>query len=188
MAELTPFQTIGPFFHIAFDRTGETTLASGDVPGVRVRVEGTVRDGAGDPVADALVELWQADSQGVYIHEGDTAPADPRGSFHGFARVGTDDRGRFAFETVKPGPVPDAAGDDRRQAPHVLVSIFARGILSRLVTRMYFDDEPANADDAILGLVPPHRRRSLIAGKASDGTYRFDIVLQGEHETVFFDV
>jgi protocatechuate 3,4-dioxygenase alpha subunit len=131
------------------------------------------------------VEIWQADASGRYRH-----PDDPRGGareprFDGFGRVHTDAAGRFAFETVKPGPVP---GSGRPQAPHLVVGLFARGLLARLVTRIYFDDEASNAGDPVLACVPPDRRPTLIAASRGDGAYRFDIALQGPNETVFFDV
>jgi protocatechuate 3,4-dioxygenase, alpha subunit len=183
---LTPSQTVGPFFHGGLECPDAATLASDQTLGTRVRIEGTVRDGAGDPVTDAVVEIWQANAAGRYQHPDDRreVPLDP--SFDGFGRCATDDGGRFAFATIKPGAVPGPNGS--AQAPHLLVSVLARGLLTRLITRLYFDDEQANATDPVLALVPHDRRRTIIATRAGDGQYRFEIVLQGERETVFFDV
>jgi protocatechuate 3,4-dioxygenase, alpha subunit len=172
MPGLTPWQTLGPFFHGALPFEKGPILAGG---GPGVIIEGTMRDGAGAPVADGLVETWQADAAGRY--------ADP--AFDGFGRAATDGEGRFALQTVKPGAV--AGPDGRLQAPHLVMGVLARGLLTRLVTRLYFEDE-ANAQDPILALVPPARRPTLIARRAAEGRYRFDIVLQGDGETVFFDV
>ena len=135
---------------------------------------------------DALVETWQADGNGRYRHPDDrrAQPVDPTFSGYGWAHTRAD--GGFTFETIKPGRVPGPDGGE--QAPHVLVSVMARGILTRFVTRMYFEDEASNAQDAILALVPEARRQTLIARRSGEGRYRFDLVMQGPGETVFFDV
>jgi protocatechuate 3,4-dioxygenase alpha subunit len=159
--------------------------------GRHITIEGVVLDSAAVPLPDALIELWQADASGRYRDAssdkrqamGDTAADD---EFYGFGRVATDDRGRFLFRTVMPGRVP--APDGRLQAPHIAVGVLARGILTRLVTRIYFEAEPSNADDVVLSLVPAERRVTLIAKRKGDVGYCFDIVLQGSGETVFFDV
>ena len=148
-------------------------------------IRGRLTDGSGEAVPDGVIETWQADPDGRFAH-----PADGDGgatTFRGFGRCPTDDDGRFAILTLKPGVVPDAAGAP--QAPHIDVTIFARGLLKALVTRCYFDDEAeANAADAVLrSVADPLRRATLVAERTDDG-YRFDIVLQGEDETVFFDV
>ena len=183
----TPFQTIGPFFSFALDfRDGEKLTVDGTT-GTPIVVSGTVLDGAGAPIPDALIEIWQANAAGRYHHPDDRrdAPAlDP--AFDGFGRAGTDDAGRFAFATIKPGRVPGPSG--RLQAPHILVSVLGRGILTRLVTRLYFEDAAANADDPILAMVPEARRSTLVARLETPGRYRFNIVIQGDNETVFFDV
>jgi len=163
-------------------------LVTSETQGQRIRVEGRVYDGEGVPVADAMVEIWQANAFGRYHHPDDDrdAPLDPE--FTGFGRSGTDTEGRFWFETIRPGPVPfDHA---RSQAPHISVTIFARGLLNHLFTRVYFADEPANENDPILHQVPPERRGTLLATHSDDGptaVYRFDIILQGPGETVFFN-
>ncbi len=194
---LTPSQTVGPFFH-GLLRAGLNVLVTTETEGQRIRVEGHVHDGDGAPIDDAMVEIWQANAHGRYRHPADqgTAPLDP--AFIGFGRSGTDAAGFFWFETIKPGPVPfDARNSDARnsearnvQAPHVNVIVTARGLLDHLLTRLYFDDEAANAQDPILRLVPEERRQTLLARKTEAGDriiYRFDLVLQGEQETVFFD-
>jgi protocatechuate 3,4-dioxygenase alpha subunit len=186
MAELTPFQTVGPFFAICLSEPGCARIATEDAVGRRITIEGTVRDGAGAVVPDSLVEIWQANAAGRYAHPADhqAKPIDP--NFSGYGRAPTDDDGRFVIETVMPGRVPGP--DDTQQAPHLLLGILARGILTRLVTRVYFDDEPSTQEDPILSLVPPERRATLIAQHTGNDRYRFDLRLQGDGETVFFDV
>lgn len=186
MLPLTPFQTVGPFFAILVPEQGRVSLASPDAPGERILVNGTVRDGTGRPVPDALIEVWQANAAGRCNHPDDARTAGPDSAFDGFGRVHTDGAGGFSVETIKPGPVPGPG--DRPQAPHLLVGLFARGLLTRLVTRIYFDDEPANRDDPILAAVAPDRRPTLVAAHAGEGRYTHTLVLQGPGETVFFDV
>lgn len=181
----TPSQTVGPFFALLVPTRGRLRLRGDGAPGAPIVVEGCVRDGEGRPVPDALLEIWQADAAGRCNHPEDPRRAGPNPSFTGFGQVHTDADGCFAVETVKPGRVP---GPGRLQAPHLLVGLFARGLLARLVTRLYFDDEPSNAGDPIIERVPPDRRPTLVAASRGDGAYRFDIALQGPHETVFFDV
>ena len=182
----TPFQTVGPFFDFALVSAGGGTLSGAATLGTRIMIDGHVLDGAGAPISDALVEIWQANAAGRYHHPDDTRsdPLDP--SFDGFGRMPPDAQGHFVFETVKPGRVPAPGG--RWQAPHILVSLLARGILTRYVTRLYFEDDPALGEDPILALVPPARRHTLIARRSGDRSYRFDIVVQGQNETVFFEV
>ena len=186
MAELTPFQTVGPFFAICLSKEGRAHLATEKSLGRHITIGGTVRDGANAVVPDALIEIWQANAAGRYAHPDDhrATPLDPH--FTGYGRAPTDDEGRFSIATVMPGSVPGP--DDTMQAPHLLLSVLARGVLTRLVTRVYFEDEPSNADDPILALVPARRRDTLIAKHEGDDRYRFDLVLQGDGETVFFDV
>ena len=181
----TPSQTVGPFFAILVPQRGHLRLRGDGTPGVPIRVAGAVRDGTGRGVPDALIEIWQADAAGRCNHPADPRHDGPNPSFSGFGRVHTDADGGFSIETIRPGPVP---GPGRRQAPHLLVGLFARGLLARLVTRIYFDDEPSNAGDPVLDRVPPDRRPTLIAARRGGGDYRFDIALQGPDETVFFDV
>jgi protocatechuate 3,4-dioxygenase alpha subunit len=186
---VTPTQTIGPFFSPALLRDVMNVLTTDSTAGQRIRIEGRVFDGAGNVVPDALIEIWQANSYGRFNHPRDRRdlPLDPE--FGGFGRSGTDDDGVFWFETIKPGPVPFQG--DRMQAPHLSVTIHARGMLNHAQTRLYFEDEAANATDPILALVPTGRRGTLIASRHdADGavTYRLDIVLQGRGETVFFNI
>jgi len=186
---LTTSQTVGPFFAPALLREDarRNVLATDQTTGERVRIEGIVYDGDGAPVPDALVEIWQANAAGRYNHPADTRPLPLDPTFTGFGRAGTDDDGRFWFETVKPGRVPFR--DGRMQAPHIVVTVFARGLLNHTVTRLYFADEPDTADDPVLALVPVERRETLIARPAGEGgLYRFDIVLQGRGETAFFNL
>lgn len=186
----TPSQTIGPFFHRALLREGMNDLTAAGAAGKRITIEGRVLDGDNTPVSDALIEIWQANTAGRYDHPEDRQdkPIDP--NFHGFGRIGTDEEGRFRFRTVKPGPVPGNGGT--QQAPHINVSIFARGLLKRLVTRIYFPDEPLNANDPVLNAIGEASRRATllahVTAVAPEPTFRFDIVLQGVNETVFFDV
>lgn len=179
--EPTPSQTIGPFFHYALVDEDRTHLMAPDLPSA-IKIEGTVYDGAGEPVTDAMVEIWQADEEGRYAQTGE--------GFTGFGRCATDGEGRFRFVTVKPGSVAGPDGD-ARQAPHVAVSIFARGLLKRLVTRIYFpDEEETNASDPVLASIEdPSRRSTLVARvEGRPGEYRFDVHLQGDRQTAFLDV
>jgi len=164
---------------------GTDCLVTGATEGERISIVGEVIAGDGAPVDDGLVEIWQADARGRYHHPDDPnhGMADP--SFIGFGRAATARGGSFSFQTIKPGCAPGPVGG--MQAPHVMVSVMARGVMSRCWTRMYFEDELLNATDPILRLVPPERRHTLIASRVNDGDYRFNIVLQGENETVFFD-
>ena len=183
---VTPSQTVGPFLRIGLDWLNTADIGA-DVPGERVIIEGRVLDADGEPVPDALLEFWQADTEGAYGDAEQRTGATP-GSFRGFGRVPTDDRGGFRVTTVKPGRV--RAPDGTLQAPHIVVTIFMRGLLRHLVSRIYFPDEATNADDMVLKLVPPERRRTLIARRAEAGEARltWNVVLQGGDETVFFDV
>ncbi len=186
MPGLTPFQTLGPFFDFGLVIPNGEVVAAASAAGRHVTIEGVVRDSAGSPLPDALIEIWQADASGRYRNPSDPGSGSTDPAFDGFGRVATDAEGRFLFKTVVPGRVPGADGS--LQAPHVAVGVLARGILTRLVTRMYFEDEPSNAEDAVLSLVLPSRRETLFAKPAGSDRYRFDIQLQGSGETVFFDV
>ena len=185
--ETTPSQTIGPFFHDALVDEDRSELVSPGHPSA-IRVVGTVYDGAGDPVPDAMVEIWQANHAGRYDDPKDDRedlPLDPE-VFSGFGRSDTRDGGTFSFLTLKPGPVPGPLG--QMQAPHVSVSVFARGLLKRVVTRIYFPDEgEANAQDPVLSSIEdPGLREALVARDEGGGVMRFDIRLQGEDQTAFF--
>jgi protocatechuate 3,4-dioxygenase alpha subunit len=185
--QATSSQTVGPFFRIGCAWLDRDVLAGPEVPGERVTIEGRVLDADGKPVPDALIEIWQANSHGKYAHPDDpqNKPIEP--GFQGFGRIPTDDDGKFRFSTIKPGPVP--APDGSTQAPHLTVSVFARGLLRRLVTRIYFPDESANAMDFVLNLAEPERRSTLVAKKgAAPGKLEWNVVLQGPDETVFFDI
>jgi protocatechuate 3,4-dioxygenase alpha subunit len=184
---VTPSQTVGPFFAIALPWPDGPFVVPDGAPGA-ITVSGRVTDGAGEPVPDALVEVWQAGPDGSFGH-----PDDPRGmaaapGFRGFGRCPTGADGRYRIVTLKPGALP--YGDGRTEAPHLDVSVFARGLLDRLVTRVYFpDEEAANACDPILlSIKEINRRGTLVAVQAAAGEFRFDIRLQGDGETVFFDV
>jgi protocatechuate 3,4-dioxygenase alpha subunit len=180
---VTPSQTVGPFFSIGLPWPDGPFVVPEGTPGA-IWVRGRVTDGAGEPVPDALIETWQADASGSY-GELASRSSGTVGSFRGFGRAGTDSDGRYAILTVKPGRVPGPDGST--QAPHLAVSVFARGLLNRVVTRAYFDDEEAaNADDPILARAGD-ARATLIARAGPDG-YNFDIRLQGDDETVFLAV
>lgn len=195
----TPWQTVGPFFHYALPHPGGADLTGASPAGARldlippgharldplaaapaaagekITIRGRVLDGAGEPVPDALLEIWQADGEGRY----DT-------NVRRFGRCATQDDGGFAFFTVRPGRPPGPGNS--LQASHIAVGVLGRGLLRRLVTRIYFADDPALDDDPILALAPAARRRTLLARPEGGGAYRFDIVLQGPDETVFFDI
>ncbi len=183
----TPSQTVGPYFSIGFSWLERRDLTEGAESGTRVTIRGRVLDGEGQPVPDAVLEIWQADAQGRYAHPEDAPNLATANSFFGFGRVFANQQGGFCFTTLKPGSVPGP--DDRPQAPHLEVSVFMRGLLRRLITRIYFPAEPANETDLVLGLIPAARRHTLIAqpdtGKADSVVW--DIHLQGDQETVFFE-
>ena len=178
--QLTPSQTIGPFFHLCIPRDGDCGSVA-EAQGEHIRLRCRVFDGDGIPVDDALIELWQADAAGIYNH-----PDDPRHTSHdpafcGFRRLATDEQGRCVFDTIKPGC------GSALEAPHIAVSVFGRGLLKRVVTRIYFS---AKEKDAVLELVPEDRRDTLVARSDSQdpSLWSFDIHLSGDRETVFFDI
>ncbi len=187
---ITPSQTVGPFLAICLPWPDGPFVVPEGTPGA-ITITGRVLDGDGDPVPDALVETWQADADSRFDH-----PDDPRGAarpatpgFRGFGRSATDQDGGFRIVTIRPGPLPCPAGGT--EAPHLDVSVFARGLLDRVVTRIYLADEAeANAADPVLSAIAePERRQTLLATPGTQpGTFRFDIRLRGERETVFFDV
>jgi protocatechuate 3,4-dioxygenase alpha subunit len=184
---VTPLSTVGPFFKVMLrDRPeGTDTLVTDRTRGDRITIEGTLVDGAGAPVLDGLIEIWQADAEGRYRHPDDPLRESVDPEFAGFGRVSTGVAGAFAFHTIRPGSVPGP--DGLAQAPHVLVSVLARGIMNRCWTRLYFEGDHRNRTDPILSLVPADRRDTMLARQIADGRYRFDVVLQGERETVFLD-
>jgi len=183
----TSSQTVGPYFSIGLNALNCDELAGPAVAGQRITIQGRILDGDGLPVPDALIETWQADAQGKYAHPKDNPQRAGRGGFTGFGRIPTNRDGCFRFSTIKPGSVPGPDGTS--QAPHILVSVFMRGLLNRLVTRIYFPGDPLNAKDPVLALVDPARRSTLIAKLASPGenALEWNVRLQGKDETVFFD-
>ena len=188
----TTSQTVGPFFSIGLTRLYRDNLAAPGVTGERIEVTGTVLDGDAKPIPDAIVEIWQANSHGKYAHPDDTQDKPLEKDFSGYGRVPTDEEGRFRFTTIKPGRVPGSEGPNGApllQAPHLVISLFMRGLLRRLITRMYFPGEPGNAQDYVLNLVDPARRHTLIAKRVGDrpGALEWSLVSQGADETVFFD-
>lgn len=195
MPGITPSQTVGPFFAFGlmpkdydWSEVIGSDLVTADVSGERIRVEGRVLDGDGRPINDALVEIWQADAAGRYAHPADRRPL-PNTRFTGFGRCGTEQDGCYGFHTIRPGAVAGPNGS--MQAPHIALALFARGMLRHVFTRIYFAGDERNGSDPILALVPTDRRETLIAQRADrDGrpTYRLDIRVQGDRETVFFDI
>ena len=198
----TPSQTAGPYVHIGlapgaagfsiFNHELGWDIAGETAPGERIRIEGMVRDGTGALVKDVLIEVWQADANGVYPHPEDPGHTAVDGGFRGWGRVITDfETGLYAFDTIKPGPVKGRGGE--MQAPHISLWMVARGINIGLQTRLYFDDETAanSADPVLKAVGAPERVKTLLAQRCMrDGkpVYRFDIRLQGGGETVFFDL
>jgi protocatechuate 3,4-dioxygenase alpha subunit len=178
---ITPSQTVGPFLSLGLTWPDGHLVVPEGTPGA-IRISGVLLDGAGALVPDGVIETWQADPDGRFDH-----PDDPRGAsgsgFGGFGRCNTDDEGRYRIVTLKPGAIGDG------QAPHINVTVLARGLLQHVVTRIYFPDEvEANAADPLLSSLPPERAATLVAQPAGEGELRFDIRLQGEGETVFLQV
>jgi protocatechuate 3,4-dioxygenase, alpha subunit len=186
--QATPSQTVGPYFKIGLQWLYGDNLAPQGVAGERVLIQGLVLDGDEVPVPDAVLEIWQANSYGKYAHPEDQQdkPLDP--GFRGYGRVPVNQDGVFRFATIKPGSVPGP--DGKEQAPHLVISLFMRGLLKRLVTRMYFPGDARNAADPILNLVEPQRRTTLVTSQSADGSglFEWNLVLQGVNETVFFDI
>ncbi len=192
MPKQTPSETVGPYFTMGLLREARNVLVTDATEGERIRIEGRVTDGAGEPVSDAMIEIWQANAHGRYDHPDDAQDKPLDAAFGGFGRAATDDDGAYWFETVRPGTVPGPG--NALQAPHIGVAVFARGMLRHAYSRIYFSDEAANENDPVLSAIDDAKRRdTLIAANAGSGgasraVYRFDIVLQGADETVFFDV
>jgi protocatechuate 3,4-dioxygenase, alpha subunit len=189
--DLTPIpsQTVGPYFRIGLtDPASVQQIAPAGVKGERVKLICTVLDAEGAPMNDAMIEIWQANAEGKYNHPDDKQDKEIDPAFAGFGRQATNDDGACVFETIKPGRVPGANG--ALQAPHMAVSVFGRGLLRRLPTRIYFAGDAANEEDPILELVPKHRRATLMAQPVAGetGAWKFSVRFGGEQETVFFDV
>ena len=183
----TSSQTVGPFFHFALaDNATLGCLVRADTRGERIRLRIRVLDGDGAPVPDALVEIWQADADGVYVRLQDPKDVLTPTGFCGFGRLPTGADGVCVFETIRPGAERDAQG--RTQASHINVCLLARGLLRQIYTRIYFAGDPDLQSDAVLALVPEERRATLLAQPGSPGEWVFDLRLQGEAETVFFDL
>ena len=182
---LTAAHTTGPFVAISFERTVVEEVAPASVAGERYEIRGRVVDGDGKPVDDAVIETWQANAHGKYAHPEDVREKPLEPEWKGFGRVLSGRDGAFRLKTIKPGRV--AGPGDTLQAPHLVVVVFMRGLLKHLVTRIYFPDEPANEEDPVLALVPRERRSTLIARSVGDRVLEWNVVLQGEDETVFFD-
>ena len=177
-------QTVGPYFRIGLIYgDAQNVLVKEETQGERIKITGTVFDGDGEPIPDAMIEIWQSDAKGIYNH-----PLDPRHEeadphFRGFGRAENRKEGVYTFKTVKPG-------SHEGEAPYINVRLFARGMLMHAITRLYFADEPANENDAVLNSIPGERRATLLASREETEefpTYRFDIHVQGEKETVFFN-
>ncbi len=183
----TASQTVGPYLHIGLSWLVTDNLVVPGVVGEPITIEGRIDDGDGQPVSDALVEIWQADANGRYAHPEDARDAPPDPAWKGFGRVPTDDDGKFHITTIKPGRVPAPGGG--LQAPHINVTILMRGMLRHLITRIYFPGDPANADDAVLQSVPAARRATLVAQRdaGNPAALTWNVRLQGSGETVFFE-
>jgi protocatechuate 3,4-dioxygenase alpha subunit len=181
----TSSQTIGPYLHIGMTWLVDENMAGEGVSGERITLAGRMTDADGTPVNDAMIEIWQANAHGKYAHPEDARDLPVEKGFTGFGRVYTDEDGRFRVHTIKPGRVPGPDGTP--QAPHLNITIFMRGLLKHLITRVYFPDED-NAGDAVLSRVPAERRSTLVARAGTKrGQLEWNVVLQGGDETVFFD-
>ena len=187
----TPSQTVGPFFSLGLTTKLMNVLASDTTEGKHVTITGQVIDGDSKPVPDAMIEIWQANSYGRYNHPEDKQEKPLDQKFLGWGRCGTDKAGCYSFETIKPGPVPGNE-EGSVQAPHINVAIFARGMLVHAFTRVYFEDEKANDADPVLSSIKNKARRKTLMARREEANgrpaYRFDIRLQGDNETVFFDM
>lgn len=184
----TGSQTVGPYFHIGFTHLNKSDLAPEGTPGVRIKIRGEILDGNGAAIDDAVLEVWQADGSGNFSQVPAQNKDEAKQRFHGFGRIPADAYGKFELTTVKPGRIPGPTNS--MQAPHISVTLFMRGLLKPLHTRMYFPDEPSNADDVILNTVEASRRSTLVlqnvAGAAN--LYEWTVVVQGLGETVFFEI
>jgi protocatechuate 3,4-dioxygenase, alpha subunit len=178
-------QTVGPYLHIGLTWLNTAKIAGPGVKGERFSLQGRLVDGDGAGVSDGLIEIWQANAEGKFAHPEDRQKKTLEKGFRGFGRIPTDAKGAFKFTTIKPGRVPGP--DGKLQAPHLSVTVFMRGLLKQLSTRIYFPGDPANAQDPLLKLVPAARRATLIARRKAKGVLEWNIVLQGKDETAFFD-
>jgi protocatechuate 3,4-dioxygenase, alpha subunit len=185
--QATTWQTVGPFFRIGLEWLYKDDLAGAEVPGERFVIQGRVIDADGQGIGDAMLELWQANAEGKYAHPDDTQGRSIDKNFKGFGRIPTAQDGSFRFTTIKPGRVPGP--NEKLQAPHIVVSVFMRGLLRRLITRIYFPEDVANAEDFALNLIDPSRRSTLIAKRLQqeENLLEWNVILQGPEETVFFD-
>jgi protocatechuate 3,4-dioxygenase alpha subunit len=188
--ELTPVQTVGPYFSLGLMGERDNVLVRPDTEGQHIRIEGHIFDGDGDPLFNVLLEIWQANAHGRYNHPLDQRPVPLDPAFIGFGRASTNARGFYWFETIKPGPVPHQDGG--MIAPHIVVTVHASGVAYPLITRLYFADEPDNETDPLLQGVPQNRRHTLIATpEQRDGAtatvYLFDIVLRGQAEELVLE-
>ena len=183
----TPSQTVGPYLHIGLDWLNTSNLVQADTEGQHLVLQGRLIDADGQPIPDGMIEIWQANTHGKYAHPDDHASQPLTKNFMGFGRMPTDEQGGFRFSTIKPGRVLHRDGS--LQAPHIMVHIFARGLVKQLVTRVYFPDDD-HADDLVMNLEPVDRRHTLVASAHADQSNVLDwnIVLGGENETVFFTI
>jgi protocatechuate 3,4-dioxygenase alpha subunit len=184
----TPSQTVGPYLHIGLDWLNTTDLASPGVAGERIVIQGRLLDADRAPIPDGVIEIWQANSHGRYAHPDDGRVLPLESGFSGFGRTPTGGNGEFRFSTIKPGRVPATNG--QLQAPHIMVNVFARGLLRQAVTRVYFPDDD-HASDPVMASVPVNRRMTLIARSVAGqvGVFEWNVLLGGDqNETVFFDV
>jgi protocatechuate 3,4-dioxygenase, alpha subunit len=183
----TPSQTVGPYLHIGMTQLCTPDLATSATSGEHIVISGAIVDGDGKPIPDALIDVWQANAVGKYAHPEDRQDKSVDPTFSGFGRVATDKAGKFRFATIKPGSVPGLGNS--LQAPHILVAVFMRGLLRHLYTRIYFSDETGNAADPTLALIDDAKRRDTLVAKRIPGSneYRWDVIMQGDRETVFFD-
>ena len=183
----TPSQTVGPYLHIGLDWLNTSNLVQADTEGQHLVLQGRLIDADGQPIPDGMIEIWQANTHGKYAHPDDHVSQPLTKNFMGFGRMPTDEQGGFRFSTIKPGRVLHRDGS--LQAPHIMVHIFARGLVKQLVTRVYFPDDD-HADDLVMNLVPVDRRHTLVASAHADQSNVLDwnIVLGGENETVFFTI
>lgn len=184
----TTSQTVGPYFKIGLSHIYNRELAGSEAAGDRITIQGRVLDGEGNPVPDAVLEIWQADAEGNYCSTQNMGDDDAAARVFGFGRVPTGEDGAFSFSTIKPGSVEGPDGS--LQAPHLAVSIFMRGLLARLVTRIYFSGDPRNENDCVFKLVEEARRATLLAVPVADNPLNlvWNVFLQGKRETVFFEI